>query len=118
MIHGARFSNAHLSSVDQGRNVGEIRITVANEPPRTGRLIDRGFENPPAGRLVARLRHLLNFNTNTPSARGQTFESRVGDVPAAIEVYKVSERQGESKALTRIADRTELSVRTISTCAR
>jgi hypothetical protein len=35
-VDGASFGDSHLGTVDQGRDVGRIGISVADEAPRTG----------------------------------------------------------------------------------
>ncbi len=54
-------------------------------------------EDPAAHRLVAGFEHLLNFNTDTASARSQTQESSVCDIPTAIQIDEIPQSQGESK---------------------
>src|SRR5467141_3822816 len=44
-----RFGDAHLSAVNHEGNIGWISVAVANEPLRTGRLVDRCFEYPATG---------------------------------------------------------------------
>ena len=48
-VDGASLGDAHLGAVDQGRDVGRIGITVADEAARTWRLEDCRSKHPTTG---------------------------------------------------------------------
>ena len=70
-VDGPGFGDAHLGAVDQGRDVGRVGVTVADEAFRGGFVEDGGPKDPTIRGRVTELVHLMNSDSNTPSAQGQ-----------------------------------------------
>ncbi len=89
-VDGPGLSDAHLGAADQIGHVGGIGVPIANEAfgPRT--LVDGCLEDPAAGRWITKLACRLNLNTRTPITAGQPQETRMSDIPLAVEKYYIA----------------------------
>src|SRR5260370_29876782 len=93
-----RFGNAQLSPVDRQGNIGRISVTVTDETFRTGRLVDRCFEDPASSNRVTEVANLFDANAIAATACCQTQEACMGDVPPALKKKEIAKSDCKSVA--------------------
>src|SRR5689334_19833666 len=82
--------DTHFGTMHQGRDVGRIGITKANETSTSTRFEHRGFEYPTRVRWIAGLQQGPGMNPNATTAISKSQESRMGYIPASVEIYDIS----------------------------
>src|SRR5712664_3405068 len=83
-VNGTRFGDAHLSPVDQGRDIRGVRIAVTHEPLRRPRLIN-GRAKDPEGRIwVTKLVHQTCLDACTTVSSCKSHEATVSDIPFSV----------------------------------
>jgi hypothetical protein len=65
-VDGASFGDAHLGAVDQGRDVGGIGVSVADEAAGAGRFVDGSLKDPAAGVRVGHFLLKSSANSEAP----------------------------------------------------
>jgi len=69
-VDGARYGDAHLRAVDQGRDIGWVSVPKPHEPLSPGLFVKGRLEHPPACLRVTKLAHLLHSYACTVPALG------------------------------------------------
>ena len=78
-------SDAHLSSVDQGRDIGRIRVAVADESLGGNAFEDSGLENPTSGNDVRKTLLQRRLDSTATSPESQLQETGMRYVPSTIQ---------------------------------
>jgi hypothetical protein len=84
------FGHAHLGAVDQGRDIGRIGIAIAEKSATRPRLEDCGSEYPSRGDGIARFQDWTAMDSGTTASVCEPKQSRMGNVPAPVEVFDIS----------------------------
>jgi hypothetical protein len=84
------FGHTHFGAMDQGRDIGRIGITVADEAPACLRLENSSSEYPPKVSGIARFQNWAAMDASTVSALGNAKQSGMCNIPTPIEVSDVS----------------------------
>ncbi|PYT52974.1 MAG: hypothetical protein DMG46_25640, partial [Acidobacteria bacterium] len=90
--------DTHFGTMHQGRDVGRIGITKANETSTSTGLEHCSFEYPTRVRWIAGLQQGPRMNPNATTAISKSHEPRMSYIPASVEIDDVSlhNREGTS----------------------
>jgi hypothetical protein len=91
-IHGARFSDAHFGTVDKGRDIRWISVSVADKAARAGRLIDDCLKDPPTPSGVTKALFDDRLDSCAFSPFRYSKETRMSNVPSTIEEAELAGR--------------------------
>ncbi len=102
-VNGAGFGYPQLGTANNGRDIGGIGITEADEAFRTAGLEHRSFKNPTIAGWVAEGREQLCPNALTAASLCDAQQASIRDVPATIDKTDIPSLSTDRKCCGKLA---------------